>query len=140
MRIRWLLPLLVAAIGCGNGGSSSGGGKGGDLTSFGGVLDAQISSMEDFTSALEGITDKKSAEAAKPKLEAIAKRMQEVAAAGKKLGEPTGAEKERLEAKLNAATAKLDPRMENVMGRLQADPEAMMIVAGVMAELGSTGR
>ncbi len=130
MRILSFLPLL-AAMGCGNGG---------DLSSREGVLDAQISSMEDFTDAIEGITDKKSAEAAKPKLEAIVKRMQETAAAGKKLGEPTGDEKKRLEAKMEAATKKLDPRMQKIMERLQGDPEAMMVIAGVMAQLGSMGR
>ncbi|MFI5403580.1 MAG: hypothetical protein ACHQ1G_11640 [Planctomycetota bacterium] len=155
MRIQRLLPLLgLVAVGCGNGdsGSSSTGGsavavqpgggskKGGDLSTFEGVLDAQISSMEDFTVALEGITDKKSAEAAKPKLQAIVKRMQEVVAAGEKLGEPTDDEQRSHEAKLEAATAKLDPRMEKVMERLQGDPEAMMVVASVMAELGSMGR
>ncbi len=153
MKIQWLLlPLLVASLGCGKGDSggsngvkveAGGGGgakKGGNLSSFEGVLDAQISSMEDFTVALEGITDKKSAEAAKPKLEVIVKRMQEVAAAGEKLGEPTGDEKNQLETKLEAATAKLDPRMEKVMERLQGDPEAMMVVASVMAQLGNMGR
>lgn len=129
MRIPRFLPLLVVAMGCGGG-----------LGSQDGIADAKISTMEDFVNILEGIKDKSSADAAKPKILEIKKRMEEIEAAAKKLGEPKGEDKTKAEAKLKAAQQKLEPRMQKAFERIQSDPEVMAAVASVMAEMGSMGR
>ena len=127
MRILRFLPLL-AALGCGGSG----------LDTHEGVADAEIQAMEDFTAAFDTITDKASAEAALPKIEAIVTRMKELEAAGRKLGEPGPEEGQRLKARIETARRDVDARMEKNMERIQADPDAMTVVLPVMIRLAGT--
>jgi hypothetical protein len=129
MRILRLLPLLVAAIGCG---------KGQDLTTHEGVADAEIKAMEDFADVFDGITDKASAEAALPKIEAVMARMKEVEAARRKLGDPGPEERQRLDARLATARRDVDPRMQKNMERLQGVPDALTVLVPVMIRLAGT--
>lgn len=129
MRILRLLPLLVAAIGCG---------KGPDLATHEGVADAEIKAMEDFADVFDGITDKQSAEAALPRIETIMTRMKEVEAARTKLGDPGPEEQRRLDATIATARRDVDARMEKNMQRLQGDPDALTTLLPVMIRLAGT--
>ena len=110
MRIRSALLLLLAA-GCG----------GPDLSTHEGITDAMIEATEDLADVIEGITDKKSAEGARPVLQEIAKRMRDIDAALRALGEPVGDERKRLKARLEAATQECDSRIDRTLERLRAE-------------------
>ena len=125
MRSLLLVPFLVLA-GCGGG-----------LGTHEGVLDAQIDAMDDFADILDGINNKSDVDSAKPKVEALVKRMQEIQTAADKLGEPTGDQKKQLEKKMQDAQKKFEPRMKKVQERLQNDPEAMQALFGLIMEVSS---
>jgi hypothetical protein len=121
-------PFLVA-VGCG--GAEP---RGPDLSTHEGIADALVEVKQDLADALDGIRDKATAEAAKPALQEIAKRENDVWAALEKLGEPGDEEKKRLDARVNATLEKLHARMEAAMERLRADPATGMVVDTMMDE------
>ena len=82
--------LLVA--GCGRGAASL------DV-----LIEENLSHMAELNSVLASINDKPSAEAAKPKLAAIRSRMEAVQKRAEALGEPSVAERKRLEEKYGEA-------------------------------------
>jgi hypothetical protein len=89
------------------------------------LMDDQIGAMEEVATILEGVKDKDSAKAAKPRLEALAKRQQDIEKRVKELGEPTDEKKEQL-MKVYA------PRLEAVMSRMMK----LDIPTDAMSELG----
>ena len=91
------LGFLVAAIliGCGGGGEDA-------------VVKEQISIMNEMSSILEGVTDANSMQAAKPKIDALKKRGDEVVAKTKNwTPEKTKALAERYQAEMKAATERM---------------------------------
>jgi hypothetical protein len=105
-----------------------------DLTTYEGIADAMIGARADLAEALEGITDKDSAEAAKPALLGIARRESEVYAAIEELGEPEGEERRRLKAKLEPVLKKHNERVDRALDRLKADPETRAVVEAMMED------
>jgi hypothetical protein len=94
------------------------------------------STMKDFVATLETVTDKKSAEAAKPKLEAIAKSMQEIQKRMEALGEPTAEQQKELEAKHGKEMEQLMQRMVAASMKLASNPEAMATLQPVLDQMG----
>jgi hypothetical protein len=118
-----LLPLLVTAAGCGP-----------DLETRDACLEAYVGAMRELTQVFEGLTDKKAVEAARPKLKALAERVEEIREASKELGAPSAEEQERLRVKLDAATNDLMPRVEAAARRLESDRAASDAFAALWRE------
>jgi len=127
MRILWALPFLLA-VGCG----------GSDLSIYEDISDAMIQARKDLADALDDITDKESAEAARPVLVKIAKRENEIYSALEKLGEPGDEERRRFKAKVDAAREEINARMDKTVERLRADPETWAVVEAMMEEVFAT--
>jgi polyhydroxyalkanoate synthesis regulator phasin len=78
--------------------------------------------LEDINDILDGIKDKKSAQAARPKLERLATRMRTLQAKMEKLPEPTEADLKRAEKR----SGELDKQMQRLMAnsmRIGMNPE-----------------
>jgi len=90
------------------------------------VMVDMLDCMEEVTEVLAGVTDKASAEAAKPKLEAFGERMKGIQKDMEEVGEP---DKEKEE----ALKEKYEKRMKEVMGKFMK--EGMRI--GMNPELGA---
>jgi len=105
-----------------------------DLMSHRGVTDAHIRAMEEMADVCDTIHDRKSAEAARPRMEAIAKRVREINAAAVRLGDPPIDVKERLDARLKEEAKVLESRLPKTMERLKGDPETTTFVAKMVAE------
>jgi len=92
--------------------------------------------MNDFVTTLESISDKKTAEAAKPKLVAIEKSMEEL----KKKAEALGKASPEVEAKLTeqgkAQQADIMRRMMAWSMKMGQNPEAMEPVKDVLEKMG----
>ena len=114
MKYLLLLPVLLVAA-CGD-----------DLSTHEGAINAQIGVLNEMTSVLKGVKDAKSAEAAKPKLEKLSKRMNEIQDAMSKLkGEPDdalvqkkGQEMTTAMSNMMAAMMALPPEAHQVLGSL----------------------
>jgi hypothetical protein len=130
VRILRLLPLLAAA--CGDEPDAKKASP--DLTTHDGVTDAHIDAMEDVADVLDGIHDGPSAEAARPRMEALGKRLRQIDAAEARLAAPTPAERARLDGKLDAAAKRLEPRFARTMERLKDDSATLVLVARMMID------
>jgi chromosome segregation ATPase len=117
----WMVVLMVAAVGVV--GCSDSQEK---------VYEDQLDLMEDTVGILEGVTDKESAEEAKPKLESLKKVSEELQARAKKLGEPTEEEQKELQEKYGKKMAEVANKMMTEMMRVQSNPETKSAVEGVM--------
>ena len=114
---------------------------GGGAASHESVAKESTQVMNNFVTTLESISDKKSAEAARPKLEAIEKSMEEL----KKKAEALGKASPEVEAKL---TEQGKAQMGEIMRRMMAwsmkmaeHPEAMEPIKDVLDKMGkNTGR
>lgn len=105
-----------------------------ELATHEGVTEAHIDAMEEMADILDGIRDRKGAEAARPRMEEIGKRVREINAAEASLPAPSADERARLDARLDSAARMLEPRFQATMDRLKGDPEARGLVAVMMAE------
>jgi head-tail adaptor len=114
MRTIRLLPLVLAlAAGCGKG-----------VSSFTDAADQGVEAMNDYASILASVKDKSSAEAARPKLEAVAKRMGEIVEAMKTLdGPPDDAEAEKSDEKVRTAMQGVSTQVSAYMDRSRSNPE-----------------
>lgn len=102
--------VLALVVACDQGGKGAGGG-GTDtryieeaITSFGDAANHAAREMHDLSRTVGGVKDKQSAEAAKPKVEAIATRLGAIADSLKDLGEPTEEEKTQTADKMKKAS------------------------------------
>lgn len=114
-----LLLALVAA--CGDGESD---GTGISVGSHDEAADLTVKAMKQFEGILDSVKDKASADAAKPKLEALAKRLDGIEAAVEKLGPPAEGQDTKCEEKMRAGFESLSPRVLDYLGRILAAPEA----------------
>ncbi|MBI5851970.1 MAG: hypothetical protein HZB39_13230 [Planctomycetes bacterium] len=120
MRTLRLFPLVLAlAAGCGQA-----------VNSFADAADQGVVVMNDYASILASVTDKSSAEAAKPKLEAIAKRMSEIVEAMKGLSPPNSDEMNQRSETVRTAMQGVSTQVTACMDRSRSDPE----IAGVIRE------
>ena len=87
---------------------------------------------------MEGITDAASAEAAKPKLDALLEELKELTEVAKKLGDPPKELEEELEKKYEPETKKLMERLMPVMMRLMADAEIQKVLEDTMTKFSET--
>jgi hypothetical protein len=111
-----ILPVLLIAA-CGGG-----------LDTHEGVMDATIDGMNEIADVIKTVKDKKSAEAAKPKLEKLAARMKEVEAAASKLkGEPPPEVAQKMMGEMMQATS----NMMAAMAGLPDDPEVHKIIDSI---------
>lgn len=79
-----------------------------------------IDTMEEMSGILATVTDEASAEAAKPKLEAVSKRMQASKDNMEKIGKPDKAKEEALK-------EKYEERMKEVMGKMMKESMRVMM-------------
>jgi len=124
MRALRILPLVVLAAGCGRS----------EPETHASLTDAHIKAMEEMVTVLDGIHDRKSAEAARGAMEAIGRRVREINALEDKLPEAGPTEQAQLDAKLERAATMLELRMQQVMERVKGDDEAVRLVANLMID------
>ena len=109
----WLLSLLLVAA-CGD-----------KISSHEDALEAQLDVIHDTTAVLKTIKDKASAEAAKPKLDALEKRMKDIEEQMKKL---EGTPDPKLQQKAMTEMAKAMQELMAAMAAVPDDPEIQKIV------------
>lgn len=93
--------------------------------------------MQDFTEVLAGVTDEASARAAKPELEKISKRMNEIQERMTKLGEPTAEQQQELE-KMKGFEETMKKFMAEAM-RVGMDPALGPILEDAMKDMNPPG-
>ncbi|MGH7162944.1 MAG: hypothetical protein ACREID_05625 [Planctomycetota bacterium] len=111
-------------------------GCGGGIGSFEDAIEAQIDATEDLNQALGGIKDKRSAEAARPRIEAFGKRMEEIQDRMSKLEPPKDPPDEARMAELQQELTEVGKKVAANMERISADPEALEALNAIMARLG----
>jgi chromosome segregation ATPase len=117
----WMVVLMVAAmgvVGCSDSREK--------------VMEDQLDLMEQTVGILEGVTDKESAEEAKPKLEALKEVSEELQARAKKLGKPTEEEAKELQEKYGEKMTEVANKMMAQMMRVQSNLETKSATEGVM--------
>ena len=117
----WMVVLMVAAVGVV--GCSDSRDK---------VIEDQLDIMEEMVGVLEGVTDKESAEEAKPKLEELSKETEAIQARAEKLGDPTEEEQKELKEKYGEQMTEVAVKIAEQMQRLQSNPETKSVVDGAM--------
>jgi hypothetical protein len=115
MRNLRTLPLVLALVGC-NGGSA-----GPAIGSLDEAADETVKQMKEIASIVDAVKDKATAEAAKGKLEKVAKRLEQIAAAVEKIG-PAGDGSTTGE-KIDATGRSLSPTLEAYFARMAGSPE-----------------
>jgi hypothetical protein len=118
---------LVLIVGCGNGGTSGGssGGAAAIKTHEQGA-DEAVKAFKEYGDVLGGVTDKASAESAKPRVEALAKRFEAIAAGVEKLGLPR--EGQTTAGKMAAALEVLSPKTTEYVMRVIENPEIAQVL------------
>lgn len=124
-----LLPIVLAIAGCGGGSRES-------------AANETVAAMNDYVKILEGVTDKASAEKARPKLNDIASRLDGILKDVGAMKEPSEAEAKKVEEIMQKAMDSISDRMDKVMERLGSNPdlqmaltEPVMAISGKMMQL-----
>jgi ABC-type glycerol-3-phosphate transport system substrate-binding protein len=110
-------------------------GCGGGATSHESVAKEHNQLMNDFVGTLESITDKKTAEAARPKLEAIGKKMEELGKKVEALPKPTPEAEQKLAEQFKSQQAALIARINAWTMKMMAQPEVMAAIGDVMGKM-----
>ena len=111
------------------------------LTSCGGKDDHEslarqsITLMSETVDVLDGVTDKASAEAAKPKLEAIVVKIEDIKKRMTALGEPDEATQEKLKKVLESEGKKITTMMMTLMKRFMTNPEILGVLQETMGKM-----
>ncbi|MFI5403478.1 MAG: hypothetical protein ACHQ1G_11115 [Planctomycetota bacterium] len=117
--MRNLAIVLALVAGCGNGEA----GGGGSVGSYDAAADKAIELMNKYGSILDGVKDKATAEAAKPKLEDLAKRLQGLVTDVERLGPPRDGAARGVDEKMQAALESLGPKTTEYVMRVIDTPE-----------------
>lgn len=117
--------LLALAAGCDGG-----------VGSHDAAADETLKAMREFATILEGVKDQGSADAAKPKIDALGKRLDELTKDVKKLGEPSEEESKKVSEKVRKGIGDIRSRMDVIMARLDASGVAESIQAPAAAVMG----
>jgi hypothetical protein len=104
------------------------------------LIDAHIAAMEDLASVLDTIYDKKSLEAARPRIEEIGKRLRDIDDREDKLPLAGPTEQVQLNGKLEAVARTLEPRFQRAMDRLKDDPAASVLLSTLLADAANLDR
>jgi len=110
--------LLVFGSGCGSDSQES-------------LADETMPVMREMVATITTIKDEASAKAAKPKLEAIAKKMKSISERRSKLSPPTEAEMKSVIDKHGAEMEELQKKMIGSMMTIQFDPKIQAVLEGV---------
>jgi hypothetical protein len=94
----------------------------------------QLALMTSMTGVLEGVTDKATAEKAKPELKSLTEKAEVIKARADKLGEPSQEEEEAMKAKYGPQMEAVGSKMMAQMMRLMAKPEAMAVIQQSMSK------
>lgn len=128
MRAIGLFPVVLAlAAGCGNGGG---------VGSYDEAADETLKAMREFAAILDGVKDTGSADAAKPRIEALGRRLDELTGQVKKLGERSEEESKRVFEKMKKGIGGINERMAVTMARLDASGVAASIHASAAEAMG----
>jgi hypothetical protein len=95
-----------------------------------------IDKMKEVATILEGVTDESSAQAAKPKLQAVSAEMKAIKVKADKLGKPTPDEDKRLREKYEPQVKELMPKLMSQMMRIGMDPKLAPIIKDAMPSEG----
>lgn len=96
---------------------------GGSVSDHDEAMEAQMDLMEEMVGILEGVTDKASAEKAKPEMEALGKKAQKLAEEIEKLPQPDQAELKRLQEKYQPRMEEFQKKAMEHMMKLMTYPE-----------------
>jgi len=141
MRITTAMAVVMALVLAGCGGKEEGGApapqpppaaSGGEHE---GVMKNMVAVCSDYAATLATVKDKATAEAAKPKLQGLALRMQAVQERMAALGEPPEAEKQRLKEKYEAAMAEAMQKMMTESMRVAMTPGANEVLREVFESM-----
>jgi len=113
--------ILASVAACGDGESDDGSKS---IASHEEAADQTVRAMKQFEGLLDSVKDKASADSAKPKLEALAKRLDGIEAAVEKLGPPAEGQGTKCEEKMRAGFESLSPRVFAYIERIMTAPEA----------------
>ena len=98
------------------------------------VMEDQLALMTSMVGVLEGVTDKATAEKAKPEMTSLNTKAEAVKLRADKLGEPSQEEEESLKAKYGPQLEEVGGKIMAQMMRLMAKPEAMAIIQDSMSK------
>lgn len=101
------------------------------------VIEGRIDCMEEATEILATVTDKASAEAAKPKLDAIDKRTRALVKQEDEVGKPDEAKGKALKEKYEERLKEIMKKMDREMDRVRRTPECYAVLGRVMANIKS---
>jgi hypothetical protein len=127
-----LVLALAGAVGCGSGDSSGGGGS---VGSHDQAVDQVVKTLKEVEGILDTVKDKSSAAAAKPKFEAIAKRLQGITASVVKLGPPSEEQYSKTEPKMQQAIASLSAKTMAQFELVMEHPEIGEALGTSLAEV-----
>ena len=99
------------------------------------VMKSMVAVFGDYAATLATVKDKATAEAAKPKLQGLALRMQAVQKRMEALGEPPEAEKQRLKEKYETAMAEATQKMMAESMRVAMTPGANDVLREVFQSM-----
>ena len=98
------------------------------------VMKDMLGKMKEFVATLEGVKDEASAEAAKPKLQALSKEMKELQATASKMPKASAEEEKRLREKYEPELKELMPKMMAAGMRIASDPKLSAILKDSMGD------
>lgn len=96
------------------------------------VMEDSIAKLKELASVLESVKDESSAQAAKPKLQAIDADMKEIKAKAEKMSKPSAEEDKRLEEKYRPQVMEVAERLTKEMVRVGLDPKLGPILKDAM--------
>lgn len=118
--------VLALVAGCGNGETAGSGG--GSIGSYDAAADEAVELMNKYGGILDGVKDKASAEAAKPKLEDLATRLQGIVTDVEKLGPPSSDAVRKTGDKMQAALESLGPKTTEYVMRIIDTPDMAKVL------------
>ncbi len=121
------LPIIVLALGCS-----------GAAPTHQDLFDQMMGSMDQMGTIFAGITDEASANAAKPKMEALAKTINDIKEKGKALGDPPPDLKAKLDKLLAEKQKEMQAKMMTFMMNAAQNPKIMQILEPIMREFGNS--
>jgi Sec-independent protein translocase protein TatA len=98
------------------------------------VMKDMVGKMKEFVSTLEGVKDEASAEAAKPKLQALNKEMKELQTKASQLPKASPEEEKRLRDKYEPELKELMPKMMAAGMKIAMDPKLSAILKDSMGD------